>query len=64
VYILAVVGGDMILYADPLCDMEKQWSISWYTTMLNILFYIYLILSIKSILNIVSITSVKCGWKR
>lgn len=24
VYILAVVGGDMIFDTDPLCDLEKQ----------------------------------------
>jgi hypothetical protein len=54
--ILAVVGEDMILDTDPLCDdndTAKIFSI-----------YLYIKSSIHSLIHILSITSIKCRWIR
>jgi len=61
VYILAVVGGDMILDTDPLCDMDKQWFISWNNILLNSAVYTYVKSSIQSFLHIIFINYATAG---
>ena len=54
--ILAVVGEDMIIDTDPLCD--------WNNTVQGFSKYLCAKSSMQAILQIISITSVKCGWIR
>jgi hypothetical protein len=54
--ILAVVGEDMILDTDPLCDGNDTDKI--------LPIYLYIKSSIQSLIHILSITSTKCGGIR
>jgi len=63
VYILAVVGVDMILDTDPLCDKEKQWFISRDNILLKFFVSACVKTSIKSPIHNIFINSVNAGGK-
>jgi len=53
----------MILDTDPLCDMDKQWFISWNNILLNSSVYACVKSSIQSFLHIIFIKSFNAGGK-
>lgn len=62
-YILAVVGVDMILDTDPPGDKEKQWFISMNNILLKFFISACVKTSIESIIHNIFINSVNTGGK-